>query len=161
MQAGAQDMFRLAVVSASGVHWCFGRKCSVSPAQLSMMFMALGVSSLGIAGFFWLNGATLVMPFAVLEVAGLGVALVIHARHASDAERVSLVDNALVIELESGGQASRIEFNKYWVQIGAVAGERGLIEVSGSGRRVAIGRHLHPEMRPQLAKEIKFALQSV
>ena len=70
------------------------------------------------------------------------------------------MENALVVELESGGSASRVEFNKFWVQIGAVAGARGLIEVSGSGRSVAIGRHLRPEMRPQLAREIKFALQS-
>ena len=160
MQSGAQELFRLAVVSASGVQWCFGRNCSVSPKQLSVMFMALGASSLGIAGFFWSKGATLVMPFALIEVVALGVALVAHARHATDAERISLVENALVVELESGGSASRVEFNKFWVRVDVSVGPRSLIRVSGAGRSVAIGRHLRPEMRPQLAREIKFALQS-
>lgn len=160
MQACSQHMFRLAVVTTDGVHWHLGRNCSVSPKQLGLMFVALGAGSVGIAAFFWFKGATLVMPFALMEVAALVVALAVHARHATDAERISLIDNALVVELESGGQASRTEFSRFWVQVGAGADPQSLIEVSGSGQKVAIGRHLRPEMRLELGREIKLALQS-
>jgi uncharacterized membrane protein len=37
--------------------------------------------------------------------------------------------------------------------------DRSLIEVSGQGRRVIVGRYLRPELRPQLAREIRKALR--
>ena len=158
MQTGTQEMFRLAVISDGGVHWNLRRNCSVSPKQLSAMFVALSVSSLVIAGVFWSQGATLVMPFALLEVAALGFAFVMHARHASDAERISLINGALVIEMESGGRASRVEFSRFWVRVGSVGRPFGLVEVVGSGQCIFVGRHLRPDMRPQLAREIRLAL---
>jgi uncharacterized membrane protein len=37
--------------------------------------------------------------------------------------------------------------------------DRSLIELSGQGRRVQVGRFLRPELRPALAKEIRQALR--
>ena len=39
------------------------------------------------------------------------------------------------------------------------ADDRSLIEVSGQGRRVIVGRYLRPELRPALAQEIRRALR--
>ncbi|MBW8720520.1 MAG: DUF2244 domain-containing protein, partial [Polaromonas sp.] len=39
-------------------------------------------------------------------------------------------------------------------------GDGSLIEVSGQGRSVRVGRHVRPELRPALAREIRMALRS-
>jgi uncharacterized membrane protein len=36
-----------------------------------------------------------------------------------------------------------------------------LIELSGQGRSVQVGRHVRPELREQLAREIRSALRMV
>jgi uncharacterized membrane protein len=37
--------------------------------------------------------------------------------------------------------------------------DRSLIEVSGQGQRVIVGRYVRPELRPVLAREIRRALR--
>ncbi|MGQ2981389.1 MAG: DUF2244 domain-containing protein, partial [Polaromonas sp.] len=62
--------FRFATASGQNgqgqpaVQWLLKRNCSVTPAQLLSLYLSLCAVSLGIAGFFWTQGATLVMPFA-------------------------------------------------------------------------------------------------
>ena len=56
------------------------RNCSISPAALLGTFVALAVVTLAIGVGFAMVGAWLVLPFAGLEVVGLGVAFVMHAR---------------------------------------------------------------------------------
>lgn len=70
-----------------GVQWLLKRNCSVTPAQLVRLFASLCVVSLGIATLFWFQGATLVMPFAWLELVAVGLAFMVYARHARDGEK--------------------------------------------------------------------------
>ena len=65
----------------------------------------------------------------------------------------------LVVEVESAGHLERAEFNREWVRVEPLAGDRSLIELSGQGRRVNVGRYLRPELRPVLAQEIRRALR--
>lgn len=106
-----------------------------------------------------MQGAKLVMPFAWLELIAVGSAFLVYARHASDAEKIVLKDGRLVVELESGGRTERAEFNREWVRVEPKNGDGSLIEVSGQGRSVEVGRHLRPELRPALAREIRFAVR--
>lgn len=122
---------------------------------------ALAVVSLLVAGFFWLQGATLVLPFAVLEVGALAIAVVVFARHATDAERIMLASGQLEVVLESGGRTERATFSREWVRVEPQAGEGSLICISGQGSSVAIGRHIRPDLRPLLAREIRHALRGV
>jgi uncharacterized membrane protein len=64
-----------------------------------------------------------------------------------------------VVELENAGRLERAEFNREWVRVEPSAGDRSLIEVSGQGRRINVGRYLRPELRPALAQEIRRALR--
>ena len=82
-----------------------------------------------------------------------------YARHATDGEKISLRGGRLVVELESAGQLRRAEFNRDWVRVEPVADDRSLIELSGQGRRVNVGRYVRPELRPVLAQEIRRALR--
>jgi uncharacterized membrane protein len=45
------------------------------------------------------------------------------------------------------------------VRVEPVADDRSLIELSGQGRSVNVGRFVRPELRPQLAQEIRRALR--
>jgi uncharacterized membrane protein len=153
-------VFRFATVSGQNIHWFLKRNCSVTPAQLGWVYASICVLSLGIAAFFWAQGATLVLPFAWLELAAVGVAFVVYARHASDGERISLQGAQLVVELESAGHLERAEFRREWVRIEPKTGDRSLIEVSAQGRSVEVGRYVRPELRSALAREIRMALRS-
>ncbi len=121
--------------------------------------MSLSAVSLGIATFFWFQGATLVMPFAWIELIAVGAAFTVYARHARDGEKISLQGGTLVVELEIAGQLQREEFNREWVRVEPQQSDGSLIEVSGQGRTVQVGRHVRPEHRPALAREIRYALR--
>ncbi len=143
----------------AGVQWLLKRNCSVTPAQLLALFMSLSVVSLSIATFFWFQGATLVMLFAWLELVAVGTAFAVYARHARDGEKISLHGGQLVVEQETAGRLQRAEFNREWVRVEPKDGDGSLIEVSGQSRTVRVGRHVRPELRPALAREIRYVLR--
>lgn len=157
--------FRFSAASGPGgqgpqaIQWLLKRNCSVSPAQLAWWYVSLCVVSLGIASFFWWQGATLVMPFAWLELLVVGVAFSVYARHAADGERIVLQGEQLLVELENAGRLERAAFNRQWVRVEPRGGDGSLIEVSGQGRSVKVGRHVRPELRPALARDIRQALR--
>jgi uncharacterized membrane protein len=158
--------FRFATLPAPGSHgrgavqWLLKRHCSLTPAELGWFYVSLCVISLGIAALFWLQGATLVMLFAGAELLAVGAAFLVYARHAGDAEKIILEGGQLVVELETAGRMQRVEFNLEWVRVEPKGGDGSLIEVSGQGQLVRVGRHLRPELRPALAREIRFALRA-
>jgi uncharacterized membrane protein len=152
-------MFRFATVQGQAIHWFLRRNCSVTPAQLGWMYASLCAVTLTIGTFFWFHGAVLILPFAGLELACVGVAFLVYARHAADREHILLQGRRLVVELENAGRMERAEFNRDWVRVEPSAGNRSLIEVSGQGRRVNVGRYVRPELRPALARELRQALR--
>ncbi len=142
------------------MRWILRRNCSLAPSQLGRFYIGVCMVSLGIASGFWFMGAKLVMPFAWLEIVVLGLALLIYARHARDGETITLEGPVLVVERDHGGSTQRTEFSRDWVRVEPSGGDGSLIEVSGQGRRVVVGRHLRPELRPALAREIRMALRA-
>lgn len=155
----SSNAYRFAIPSDAGVEWRLRRNCSITPSQLGLLYASLCVLALGVAGFFWTQGATLVLPFAVLELLAVGVAFLVYARHAADGECVRLMERTLVIEQETAGRLQRREFAREWVQVESARGAPNLIEVRGGGQSVHIGRYLRAELRPALAREIRQALQ--
>lgn len=115
--------------------------------------------SLLIALLFWHQGATLVMPFAWIEMLALGAALVVYSRHATDSEKIRLQADLLTVEYMFGGRVERAEFAPDWVRVEPEHGERSLIELSGQGQRIAVGRFVRPELRRQFADELRWALR--
>ena len=152
-------VFRFATVQGQAIHWFLGRNCSVTPAQLGWLYASLCVITLAIGTLFWVQGAVLILPFAWIELAAVGVAFLLYARHAADREHILLSGRRLVVETGSAGRLERAEFNRGWVRVEPAVDDRSLIEVSGQGRRVIVGRYVRPELRPQLAQEIRRALR--
>lgn len=142
------------------IHWQLRRNCSVTPTQLGWFYLSLCLLSLGIGVFFWTQGATLVLAFAGLEIIVVGLAFLVYARHACDGEKISLHGACLVVECESAGRLERAEFARQWVRVEPKSGDHSLIELSGQGRSIQVGRYVRPEMRQVLAREIRKALRS-
>lgn len=149
---------RFATESEQGMEWSLKRNCSVTPAQLGWLYASMCVVSLGVAGFFWSQGATLVLPFAVLELIAVAAAFLAYARHATDGERIRLLEGRLVVEQEMAGRTKRCEFAREWVQVEPRGGDGQMIELRCGGQSVSVGRFLRPELRPVLAREIRQAL---
>jgi len=145
----------LARESGSSIEWLLKRNCSLTPPQLLAVYASLCVISLGIATYFWVNGATLVMPFAWAELLVVGAALLMYARHAADRELITLQSGRLVVEHLHGGRVERAEFQPDWVRVEPRRDDRSLIELSGQGNVIAVGRYVRPELRPALADEFR------
>ena len=89
------------------LQWLLSRNCSISPRQLGLVYGALCAASLLIAGFFFIQGATLILAFAGLELLAVGAALLVFARHAADRETLTLVGRRLQVEQCYGRRVAR------------------------------------------------------
>jgi uncharacterized membrane protein len=156
----SNQAYQFAQVSGHAIQWRLKRNCSVTPVQLGWLYLSLCSVSLGIGVFFWFQGATLVLAFAGLEVAVVGLAFLAYARHAADGELISLQGGNLVVELETAGRLKRAEFERQWVRVEPKSGDLSLIELSGHGRSIEVGRFVRPELRQVLAHEIRKALRT-
>ncbi len=153
-------VLRFATVQGQNIQWFLRRNCSLTPSQMGWIYLSLCALSLGIGVIFWGMGATMVLPFAWLELTLVGAAFLLYARHAGDGERIFLTGPQLVVELETAGKLERTEFSREWVRVEPQSGDGSLIELYGQGRRINIGRFVRPELRPALAREIRLALRS-
>ena len=152
--------YQFAQVSGPSISWRLRRNCSVSPTQLLAVYLMLSAVSLAIGLFFWFQGAPFVIGFTGLELAVVGWAFLVYARHATDGEWISLQGASLVVERETAGRRERAEFERQWVRVEPKAGEHSLIELSGRGRTMEVGRFVRPELRQVLAGEIRRALRA-
>jgi uncharacterized membrane protein len=55
----------------------------------------------------------------------------------------------------------RTDFAADWLTVEPAAGQGSLVEISGRGQSVRVGRFLRPELRGALARELRFALRRV
>ena len=155
----SNPVFTFAQVSSQSIDWKLQKNCALAPAQLGWIYLSLCCVSLLIGTFFWLQGAVFVLGFAWLEVMAVGLAFFMYARHAADGEWISIEGSRIVVECETAGRRERAEFDRQWVRIEPIADDRSLIEVSGRGRSVEVGRFVRPEPRLSLAQEIRRALR--
>jgi ABC-type dipeptide/oligopeptide/nickel transport system ATPase subunit len=86
-------------------------------------------------------------------------ALLAYAHHAAVRETIRLRPGHLLVQHVHGGRLDEVEFAPSWVRIEPRTGDRSLIELSGQGRRIAVGRYVRPELRRQLADELRWALR--
>jgi len=125
------------------------------------VYLTLCTISLGISLAFWWQGVPLVAPFAVLELSAVGIAFLVYARHATDAERVVLDGTQLTVDVEQGGRLARTTFHREWVQVQPPAEFNALIEVASKGQVISIGRHVRPELRSAVGREIRQTLAAM
>jgi uncharacterized membrane protein len=127
--------------------------------QPMAIYAVLCAVSLGLASLAWSRGSQVVMPLAWCGLMLVGCAMGAWARHASDMECIALRGDRLTVEHTSGSHVERVEFQSAWVRVEPEHGDRSLIELSGQGRRIAVGRYVRPEQRRLLAEELRLALR--
>jgi len=146
---------------AQPLAWLFElrRNVSITPRQLVLAYLLLCGVSLMVAAGFWSQGVTVVGLFTGLELLAVGVALLVMARHAGDRETITLTGGELAVEQCFGPAVVRNAFRAEWVRVEPVADDGSLVELSGEGRSVRVGRHVRPEFRVELAQELRRALR--
>lgn len=142
--------------------WLMKRNCSLSPRQVGWFYFSIACLSLAITAYLtvW-HGAWLVLPFAGLELIGLGIALLAYARHAADYERVSVIEGMLVVETASASRVTREVFNPHWVRIELGESFRALVVLRSDKRSVRVGSYLVPYRRRKFAQELAAALHCI
>ncbi len=128
------------------------RNCSISPSGLACVFVALALVVLVIGTGFAIAGAWLILPFAGLEVLLLGGAFLLHARHATDYERIALERGRLQVEVAEGRRLERYDLDARRVRV-EVEGAR--VMVRDAGEALELGRHLDEESRKVFGAELK------
>ena len=141
------------------VEWRFQRNCSLTPNQLVGCYLLLCMMSFGVASLFWFHGARLILPFAGAEMLALGAAMLVYARHATDQETIAMNSRLLHVEHRCGNRLEQVDFDPAWVRVEPSSNDRSLVELSGQGRQIAVGRFVRPELRSQLADELRQALR--
>lgn len=139
--------------------WLIKRNCSVSPRQFVGFYASLALFSSAIAVLLVVRGAWPVLPFTGIELLAVGIAFVIHARHAVDYERIRLFPNRLVIEQVSAERLTHYEFNPRWVRVEQGASPRDPVTLVSRGQAVTIGQHLAHDRRAQFVRELRESLR--
>ncbi len=154
-------IFNFATVQGKNIQWFLRRNCAVTPSQLGWFYLSLCLMSAAIGSVFWLQGGAQIVLLAMLELLAVGAGFILYARHAKDGERIYLQGKRLVVEFENAGKVQRAEFQRESVRVEPKLLDRSLIELSGQGRSIHVGRFVSPELRPVLAREIRMALRGV
>ncbi len=142
------------------LRWQMKRNCSFAPRQLLGVYLSLCLIGLAIGGLFWMQGALFVLPFAGVELLAVGAALVFYARHAADQERLVLRPGSFSVTCTLGRRTEQVDFAvPASVRVEPAHRDGSLIELSGEGRRIAVGRFVRPELRRALADELRAALR--
>jgi uncharacterized membrane protein len=141
------------------LQWVMQRNCSMSPRDLGLVYLLLCAVSLSIALGFWWHGATIVLAFAGLELLLVGLAFLAYARHATDGEILTLDGQWLEVAQSHGSRVRQQRFRSEWVRVEPLHGEGSLLEISGQGAAVQVGRYLRPQWRVALARDLRRALR--
>ncbi len=163
--AGSTATWKFAREQAQGgagtpcLEWLLRRNCSVTPRQMLGFYASLCVVSVCIAVWFMVQGAPFVLYFAGIELAAVGTALLVFARHAGDRETLTLDGRSLRVEQRVGNRVECIDFTAEWLTVEPAAGQGSLVQLSGEGRSIRVGRFLRPEQRPAFARELRRALR--
>jgi uncharacterized membrane protein len=124
---------------------------SLTPRAAAFFYLSIAAMSLGIAGGFAWLGFWPVLPFAGLELAGLGAAFWITQRRAGVREFVQVDEHRVTFRREGLGQKLEREFHRPWVRVemrrAPVAHWPSRLLLAAHGRSVEVGAFLTEDER--------------
>jgi len=122
--------------------------------QLAIIFLLLGMVSVGIGVIFYSLGATLILPFSFVEVFALVVAYFYNALHANDYERLRIDGKNVYFESKYGRTYREENFLKSLTRI-MPSDNTHLINLSQGKKNIYFGKNIHARLRPSLEREIR------
>jgi uncharacterized membrane protein len=143
-----------------GAGWCWHlkRNVSISPAMLAMLFGGLGLVTLIIGSAFYWVGASLILPFSIVEVVALLVAYFYNAVHANDYERLTLTDSTIEIESKIGFHTRQVQLLRSMTRVDSEVHKNQLIQLRQGKQTTFFGQFVHANLRPELAQQISHRL---
>ena len=126
---------------------------------MTVLGMVGGVS-ICISLVFWVIGAPLILPFALLESLLLVVAFVCHARAVCDFDEITLNDRYLVVRQERRGQTKQHQFTRGLFRVSMTDGPSPLVRVAESGKQVELGEWLLVHERASLCRQLATELMA-
>jgi uncharacterized membrane protein len=142
--------------------WTLRRNCSLSPRQVARAYAVLCLGSLAVAVGFLVHGIWFVLAFSLVELALVGLAMLVHARHATDHERIALSESGLLVTCVRADRRELVRLDPLWTRV-VVPDERPrtLVQLESRGVTVEIGRFVDDRQRRQVARELRQALRGV
>lgn len=107
-----------------------------------------------IATYFLVQGIWMILPFTIIELTALGIALLIYARHALDYESIAIDGSSVTVEKNIGGKLERHEFNTKWLQLKQEEDGKRLIRIEQSDQELPIGIFVPVDARAQFFKDL-------
>lgn len=142
--------------SPCGQSWTLTRRCAIAPRTFFCHIGALGLLLCAVGIGFWMAGYPLVMLFCGCQFAALCGAALVHARHATDGERVRVEDGRVQVASSRGCREQVLEVRACWARL-----ERrpsgGLVLRSGRVE-LPLGDQLTPAQRRVFAEEFAASL---
>ena len=126
--------------------------------QMIGFYLSLVAVSSSIALGLAVYGAWMVLPFWGIDLAAVGVALLVMDRRSGDFERVSLTAGELIVEVSTAGHSQVIPMNRHWVRVESEDGFRYRLFLAQHGRRLVVGRFIGDAERRRFGQELRSAL---
>jgi uncharacterized membrane protein len=137
---------------------------SLSARGMAALFGGLGASAIVIGALFLSSGAWPVLPFLALEVAAVGLTLLLLYRHADDCEVIRLEDDRLEVVQRRGRIETCHRFSRYWARVAiepaSNAHHPSRLLIRSHGRELEVGAGMTEEARRVLAGLLSGALGS-
>lgn len=131
--------------------WKLTRNCAIPPRIFFWNIGALGLVLAAVGTAFWVAGYPLVMFFCGCQLVALCAAALMHARHATDGERVRIEGGRVRVESSRGGHERVFDAHACWVRLER-ASSGGLVLRSGR-TELPVGEQLTPAQRRVFAEE--------
>lgn len=130
--------------------------------QQVYLFSIIAAFSMGIGVGFYLQGLTLILPFAGIELAALAIALYVSAWRGGRKEVIRITHERVQVESGIDKPDTEVEFDKTWLQVVLVKPKirwyPSQLMLRSHGRQMEIGSFLNEEERKGLAIVLRQAL---
>jgi uncharacterized membrane protein len=136
------------------------RNISIAPQTLAYIFIALGLVSLLIGSVFYWAGASLILPFSILEISALLIAFFYNAIHANDYEKLIVDGNVIQVESKNGLKLNQTQLVRSMTRVDTISHLNELIRLKQGSKDTYFGRYVHANLRPLLAQSIADRLRS-
>ncbi|MRX07877.1 DUF2244 domain-containing protein [Pseudoduganella sp. FT25W] len=132
--------------------WLLQRRYRLSRRQLTLLFAALCVPSLTVAGGFLWFGYWYILAYSVLELSVVALCLRHHARHAADYDRIDITPAAIHIAQRRALVERRIELNPQTARVLAPSDSR--LQLADGDIIITLAEFLPPSQRQQLSNDL-------
>lgn len=127
--------------------------------QLVCVYFAIAIVTLSVALYFFFQGLTLILPFAGLELAALGIGLYVSAWRGGVKEVVRVTGDKVSIEIGHDFPERCHELKRPWAKVVLDKPWHNWypsrLLLRSHGEQVEVGRFLNEEERQGLAKELR------